>query len=263
MTDELFMEHAGVRLHYRIDGDELAPWLMLSNSLGTNLAMWEPQMPGLLQHFRVLRSDTRGHGLSNAPSASCSIADLGRDAIALLDHIGITQTHFCGLSLGGMTGMWLAANQSTRIGRLVLCNTSPLMAPPANLDTRIALVTKGGMASIAGNVIDRWFTADFQARSPASIAIVHQMLLETPAAGYAACCAAIRDMDQRASLASISHPTLVIAGTRDIATPPQDGKLIAERVAGSTYIELDAAHLSNWEQAAAFSACLSDFLQGT
>ncbi|HSY28327.1 MAG TPA: alpha/beta fold hydrolase, partial [Burkholderiaceae bacterium] len=170
MTDELFMEHAGVRLRYRIDGDKNAPWVMLSNSLGTNLAMWEPQMPSLLQHFRVLRYDTRGHGLSNVPSASCSIADLGQDAITLLDYLGIAQTHFCGLSLGGMTGMWLAANQATRIGRLALCNTSPCMAPPANWDIRIALVTKGGMESIAGNVIDRWFTADFQTQSPASVA---------------------------------------------------------------------------------------------
>ncbi len=255
-----YLERAAGRLHYRIDGNEQAPWLMLSNSLGVNLGMWAPQMDALLRHFRVLRYDTRGHGNSELPAPACSIDDLAQDAIELLDHLGIAQTHFCGLSMGGMTGMALASRHPARIGQLVLCNTSPYMGPPSDWEARIALVRDGGMAAIADAVISRWFTGRFQAAAPDKISIVRQMLLQTSPAGYIACCTAIRDMDQRERVKTIGNATLVIAGAHDPATPPQDGRAIAACIAGAEYVELDAAHLSNWEQADVFTRHLVEFL---
>lgn len=253
------MERAGGSLHYRIDGNEQAPWLMLSNSLGTDLGMWEPQMVELQKHFRVLRYDTRGHGRSALPPSPCTMGELAQDVVDLLDHVGIAQTHFCGLSLGGMTGMALAQRFPERVARLALCNTSAYMGPASAWNTRIALVREGGTAAVTEAVIGRWFTPGFQAAAPGKIAVVRKMLLNTSATGYAACCAAIRDMDQRESIKAIGNATLVIVGTHDPATPPQDGKLIAENIAGAKLVELDAAHLSNWEQADTFTRDLVAF----
>jgi len=256
----LYLERAAGRLHYRIDGNEHAPWLMLSHSLGVNLGMWAPQMDALLRHFRVLRYDTRGHGGSDLPTPSSGIDDLAQDAVDLLDHLDIAQTHFCGLSMGGMTGQALAALHPARVARLALCNTSPYMAPASDWDARIATVRNGGMAAIVDAVITRWFTTRFQAAAPDKIAIVREMLLHTSPAGYMACCGAIRDMDQRERVKTIGNATLVIAGGHDPATPPQDGRALAACIAGAKYVELDAAHLSNWEQADAFTGHLVEFL---
>ncbi len=256
-----FLNRQGGRLHYRIDGEAGAPWLTLCNSLGTNLEMWEPQMPALREHFRVLRYDTRGHGASDLPTGPCSIADLAQDAIDLLDALGIAQTHFCGLSLGGMTGMRLATDHPQRISRLVLSNTSTLMAPAAAWDARIQLVNEKGMGAVTDAVISRWFTPEFQTRAPTSVATVRRMLMDTSADGYSACCAAVRDMDQRDSIKTIVAPTLVIAGSHDPATPPEHGRAIAGSIAGAQYVEIDAAHLSNWEQPDAFTRHVLDFLR--
>jgi 3-oxoadipate enol-lactonase len=258
-----FLEHGGLRLHYRIDGNADAPWLMLCNSLGTNLHMWEPQMDALTPYFRVLRYDARGHGASTATEAPYTIDDLTGDAIALLDHLGIAQTHFCGLSLGGMTGMRLGTHYGTRIARLVLSNTSSYMGPASNWDMRIKLVRDGGMATVTDSVIARWFTPRFREVAAEKVAIVQQMLLDTSISGYTGCCAAIRDMDQRASITAVTNPTLVIAGGRDPSTPPTDGKAIAAAIAGSSYLEFDAAHLSNWEQTEQYNKNLCEFLMET
>jgi 3-oxoadipate enol-lactonase len=255
-----YMDCHGVSLHYQIEGKEGAPWLVLSNSLGTRLEMWEPQMPALLQHFRVLRYDTRGHGESAIPPGPYTVAQLGEDVIALLDGLKIASAHFCGLSMGGMIGMWLGVNKPERIDRLVLSNTSALIGPAQVWNARIEKVNSEGMASIVPAVIDRWFTPAYQQRAPREVATVREMLLNTPAAGYTANCAAVRDMDQRDSVARIKAPTLVIAGTHDLATPAADGKLVAERIAGARYVELDAAHLSNWEQSAAYTDHVVGFL---
>lgn len=263
MSDGQFLELGAFRLHYRIDGCADAPWLVMSNSLGTDLQMWDPQLPALTEHFRVLRYDTRGHGQSTTPTAECSIADLANDVLALLDHLNIAQAHFCGLSLGGMTGMWLAAHNGSRFARVALCNTSPDMAPPSAWQERIKLVTQGGTAAVTDGLVGRWFTPGFRTNAPDRVAIVRQMILETSSTGYIACCAAIRDMDQRASLASITNPTMVIAGSHDPATPPKDGQLIAQSIPHARYVELDAAHLSNYEQPERFSASLCDFLLET
>ena len=254
------MNHDGVSLHYEIEGREDAPVLVLSNSLGTGLDMWAPQMPALLQRFRVLRHDSRGHGQSDVPAGPYTIAQLGADVLALMDHLGIRRAHFCGLSMGGMTGMWLGARHADRLLRLALCNTAAKIGTPALWNARIDKVNAEGMAAITGAVIDRWFTPGFQQRAPGQVDSVRAMLLATAPAGYSASCAAVRDMDQRGDIAAISVPTLVIAGTHDLATPPGDGRAAADAIPGARYVELDAAHLSNWEQPELFTRALVDFL---
>jgi 3-oxoadipate enol-lactonase len=255
-----FMDAGGTRLHYQLEGREGAPVLVLSNSLGTDLGMWAPQMPALLEHFRVLRYDTRGHGQSGVPPGPYSVAQLGEDVIALLDHLAIDGAHFCGLSMGGMTGMWLGANHPQRFLSLALCNTAALIGTADGWNARIGAVREGGMAAVAGAVLERWFTPAFRAREPNTVAQVGGMLETTPPEGYAANCAAVRDMDQRAQLAAITPRTLVIVGLHDGSTPPADGRAVAQAIPGARLVELDAAHLSNVEQAEGFTAALLEFL---
>ncbi len=250
----------GLRLHYELDGDARLPVLMLCNSLGTTLDMWAPQMPAFLAHFRVLRYDTRGHGQSEVTPGEYSIAQLGADAVALLDHLQLERVAFCGLSMGGMTGMWLGVNRPERVSRLVLCNTGAKIGDAALWKTRIDAVRSGGMAAVTPAVIDRWFTARFQRLAPRDVEQVRAMLLATSVDGYAANSAAVRDMDQRADLARIDTPTLVVAGTYDGSTPPELGRDVAQSIPGARYVELDAAHLSNWEQSGAFTAAVLSFL---
>jgi 3-oxoadipate enol-lactonase len=255
----IFDNH-GARLYYELEGRDDAPLLVLSNSLGTTLDMWAPQMPALLQHFRVLRHDARGHGRSDVTPGPYTIAQLGEDVLALMDHLGIARAHFCGLSMGGMIGMWLGTHHAHRLDRLVLCNTAAKIGTPDTWNPRIAKVEAEGMASIVDIVLDRWFTAGFRQRAPEQVTIVRDMLLDTAPAGYSANCAAVRDMDQRADIAAIAVPTLVIAGTHDGSTPAADGRAVADAIPGARYVELDAAHLSNWEQSEQFTQALLGFL---
>lgn len=251
---------ADVRLHYELDGDPRLPVLMLCNSLGTTLDMWAPQLPALLAHFRVLRYDTRGHGRSEVTPGEYSIARLAADSLALLDHLGIERVAFCGLSMGGMTGMWLGAHAPQRLSRLVLANTGAKVGDPATWAARFAAVRAGGMAAVTPGVLERWFTARYRRLAPQEVEQVRAMLLATSPDGYIANGAAVRDMDQRPLLAKIAVPTLVIAGTYDGSTPPELGRELAQAIDGARYVELDAAHLSNWEQAGAFTAALLSFL---
>lgn len=256
-----FLQTADASLHYQIDGRADAPLLVLCNSLGTELGMWEPQMPRLLEHFRVLRHDARGHGQSQVTPGPYTIAQLAADVIALLDHLQAERAHFCGLSMGGMIGMWLGAHQPARFERLVLSNTAAHMPPPEAWNTRIDKVKREGMAAIVPMVLERWFTPGFVARAPQQVEPVRAMLLRTPVAGYVASCAAVRDMDQRGALAAIAVPTLVIAGSHDSSTPPADGRYLAQQIPGARYLELDAAHLSNLEQADRFTDAVTGFLR--
>jgi 3-oxoadipate enol-lactonase len=159
-----------------------------------------------------------------------------------------------------MVGMWLGVNAPGRIDRLVLCNTSPKIGAPEIYDARIGVVRAHGLASIADAVLERWFTPTFRQRDPAALSRIRAMLIATPTEGYCAACAAVRDMDQWDAIASIARPTLVVAGTHDEATPPADGRRMAELIAGASYVELDAAHISNVEADAAFTAAVVDFL---
>jgi 3-oxoadipate enol-lactonase len=259
-ASDAFVDVDDGRIHYRIDGEDGAPVVVLSNSLGTDLAMWDSQIAAIARSFRVVRYDTRGHGRSTATPGPYDIGRLGRDVLSLLDQLEIERAHFCGLSLGGITGMWLGIHAPERLQRLVLANTAARIGPPENWNTRIAKVQAGGMASISQAVLERWFTTGFIAKHPDTWAMMRKMMERTPAEGYMACCAAIRDMDQRDAIAAISAPTLVIAGTQDVATPAADGRFLAEHIKGAAYIELNAAHLSNIEAAPGFTAALLAFL---
>jgi 3-oxoadipate enol-lactonase len=255
-----FAKINGVSIHYQLEGDQDAPVLMLCNSLGTTLEMWEPQMATLLTQFQVLRYDVRGHGQSDVPAGPYSIEQLGQDAMALLDLLGFTRVDFCGLSMGGMTGMWLVTHHPHRIQRLALCNTAAQLGTPELWNARLDVLHKEGMAGMTASILDRWFTQGFQQRAPQVMERVRGMLLGTPPAGYEANVRAIMAMDQRPDISRITAPTLIIAGRHDGSTPPALGLEIHHLIAGSRYVELDAAHLSNWEQADAFSEALMDFL---
>lgn len=250
----------GCRLAWRSDGPAEAPVLVLSNSLGTAMAMWVDQVAALAGPFRVLRYDTRGHGASTATPGDTSLDRLGRDIIELLDALDIARAHFCGLSLGGMTGQWLGVHAPERIDRLVIANSSSFMGPPQSWQDRMGLVRAQGMAAITQAVLDRWFTPGFAASGAAGLERTRAQLLATSPEGYAACCAAIRDMDLRPIVHLVERPTLVIGGSLDPATPPDHAEAIAKAIAGAQLVMLEAAHLSNIEQSAAFTAALLDFL---
>jgi 3-oxoadipate enol-lactonase len=257
-----FAEVSGGRIHYRIDGDPDAPALVLSHSVGTDLFMWDRLVAALGRSFQVLRYDSRGHGRSLVTSGPYSIELLARDVVSLLDRLEVARVHFCGLSLGGMVGMWLGAHEPSRVDRLILANTAARLGPPEAWDARMEAVRRGGMAGIADLVIERWFTPAFRASGPADVDAARQTLLTTPPDGYIACCAAFRDMDLRDELASIRAPALVIAGRHDPATTPADCRLIADAIHGARLVELSAAHLSNIEAAEAFNAAVLGFLLG-
>ncbi|WP_437526398.1 3-oxoadipate enol-lactonase [Sorangium sp. So ce726] len=256
------IEVAGGELHWRMDGPADAPVVMLANSLGTTLGMWDSQVPALTRRFRVLRYDMCGHGASSVPDAPFDIERLGRDAVALLDALELSRVHFCGLSLGGAVGMWLGAHARDRLHKLVLCNTAAAFGPASLWDARIEAVARGGMAAIAEAVLDRWFTAEFRQRDPAAVERVRQMLLTTRPEGYIPACAAVRNADQRANVVDVRAPTLVIAGARDSATPPSEGRWLAEHIAGARYAELPAAHLSNIEATPLFNESVLRFIAG-
>jgi 3-oxoadipate enol-lactonase len=250
----------GVQIPHVIDGADGSPVLVLAHSLGTDHHLWDPQLEALSERFRVVRYDLRGHGASRVAPRPYAVADLGRDVLALVDSLGVKTFSFMGLSLGGMIGQWLGANAQGRIGALVLANTAAHLAPPGGWDTRIAAVEKGGMAAVADGVLERWFTPRFREERPGEVARIRAMLLATPPAGYAAACVAIRDMDQRGSIAGIRAPVLVVAGTHDVATPPAEGRFLASAIPGARYVELAAAHLSNVEAADPFTRTVAQFL---
>ena len=256
----LAIDVGGERFNVHLDGPEGAPVVVLSNSLGTNLALWEPQMAALTARFRVLRYDQRGHGASVATANDYGIDTLGGDVVHLLDALSISRAHFCGISMGGATGMWLAIHAPERIDRLVLADTATKFGTPERWNARIDAVTRGGMAAIVDGVLEIWFTADFRARHPAAVERVRAMLLASPVAGYLAACRAVRGIDLTEEIGGIKRPTLVICGAYDTSTPPAQSRAIAAQVRGARVVELPAAHISNIEAAERFSAELLGFL---
>lgn len=246
--------------HYVLTGPTGAPVLVFSNSLGTNLGMWYPQLPALEKSFRILRYDTRGHGRSLDTPGPYTIEQLARDVLGLLDHLHLDRVSFCGLSMGGMIGMWLGVHAPQRLRKLVLSNTGARIGAAELWNARIDAVRQGGMSSLVSATLERWFSPQFRARSPHDVARVREMLETTSANGYAACCAAIRDADLRDAIAAIRLPTLIVAGAHDPATPAADGKFLAARIPGAHYVELDAAHLSNIEQPDRYTSELTRFL---
>ena len=252
----------GIKLHYQLDGDAALPVLVLSNSLGTSLAMWEPQIPELSKHFRVLRYDTRGHGQSEVTPGPYTIAQLGSDVIALLDQLEIAQAHFCGLSMGGSTFMWLAVHHPERVNKLILCNTGARIGTAEAWNSRIETVQRDGLPAIAAAVVSRWLTPEYAGQHPQQVQDLTAMLLATPAEGYAGACAAVRDNDLREAIAGIRAPTLIIAGSGDIPTPPADAQFMRATIPGALYVEFDAAHISSQQQPRAFTQAVVQFLTG-
>lgn len=250
-----------VSLHYSLEGPENAPVLVLSNSLGTALRMWDPQVPALQDHFRLLRYDHRGHGESPVPPGPYSVEDLGRDVLSLLDRLEIETYAFCGLSLGGMVGMWLASEVPERTERLVLCCTSASLGPPGNWSSRADTVRKYGVGEISEAVLERWFTPDFRADNLETVEWADQMLKATPAEGYAGCCEAIRDMDLRDRLGEVGAPTLVIAGADDEAITLDHAELLRDSIPDSRLeVISSAAHLANVEQPEAITRMVLEHL---
>lgn len=255
-----FLQTKDVRIHYDLAGPANAPALVFSNSLGATFSMWDPQIPALDKQFRILRYDTRGHGESSVTPGPYSIEQLAHDVLALLDAIQLDRVYFCGLSMGGQTGMWLALNAPARLHKLVLSNTAAKIGTPEIWDTRIETVRKGGMKSISTVVMERWFSSAFRANSSGAVAGIKNRFECTNPEGYIANCSAIRDFDVREAVAAIQIPTLVIAGTHDAATTPLDGHYLADQIAAARYLEFDAAHLSNIEVPERFSSEVSSFL---
>ncbi|WP_263355230.1 3-oxoadipate enol-lactonase [Acidicapsa acidisoli] len=251
----------GVCIHYDLRGDVSLPMLVLSNSLGANLSMWEPQVNSLGSRCRLLRYDTRGHGGSSIPPRQYTIAELGQDVVHLLDFLEIEQASFCGISMGGIIGQWLGVNAPNRLRKLILANTAAKIGVEEVWNTRIETVLRDGLGSVIPGTLERWFTPSFHAKHPDVITATAAMLHATDVQGYAACCAAIRDADFRASLQFIHAPTLVIAGTHDPVTTPEDGHFLAQHIPRASYVEIPAAHLSNIEAASEFNAALFGFLE--
>lgn len=256
-----FIESEGARLYYRLEGRDDRPVLLLSNSLGTDVGMWAPQLPGLMESHCVLLYDSRGHGASEAPDGDYSVAQLGRDALALADALGVGRFAFCGLSLGGLVGQWLGLNAAERLTALVLSNASPYLPPPEAWAQRMALVREKGMAALVDPVMERFFSEGYRRRDEPLFHSMRRTFLSTPAAGYAGCCAAVRDADFRARLAEIRVPTLVIGGSDDAATPPAEhARKLEAAIPGARYAELPAGHIANVEAPADFLALLRGFL---
>ena len=250
-----------IELHYSLEGD--GPPLLLGSSLGTTLAMWEPQVQGLTDAHRLIRFDARGHGQSPIPPGPYSIADLGGDVLALMDRLELERAAYCGISIGGMVGQWLAVHAPDRIERLVVICSSPRISNADMFLARAATVqAAGSVEPLADAVITRWFTPQFTRANPEIVARHRAMLADTPAEGYAACCAAVAGHDVLADLPGVSAPTLVISGAQDEAIPPQHGRAIAEAIPGAGFELLDpAAHLASVERGDIVNALIDEHLR--
>ncbi|MEU3275098.1 3-oxoadipate enol-lactonase [Saccharomonospora sp. NPDC006951] len=253
-----------MKVNYVAEGPADGEVVVLSGSIGSNLSMWEPQVAPLIEAgYRVVRYDQRGHGRTPVPSSPCSLADLGGDVAELLDDLDVRRAHVIGLSLGGMTAMWLGVNEPERVRSLVLCCTSAKLGGPGMWAERAELARTRGMTAVADGSIGRWFTPEWLAANPEVAREYHHMTAATPAEGYAACCAAIGGMDLVADLPRIGAPTLVISGADDPATPPEGhGKVIADAVPGARLAIVEqAAHLGNVEQPKRFTDLIVEHLE--
>jgi 3-oxoadipate enol-lactonase len=251
-----------VKLHHALDGPVDGPALLLGGSLGTTLEMWEPQLTALAPIVQLVRFDHRGHGRSPIPAGPYRIEDLGRDVLRLMDDLQLERASYCGLSIGGMVGQWLAINAPERLDRLILICTGAFLAPADPWLERAATVRGAGTPEvIADAVVGRWFTAPFAETHPDTVGRHRAMIAATDPGGYAACCEAIAAMDLRAGLPSVRAPALVLSGAQDPSIPPSHGRVIADAIPGSRYELLDpAAHLATVERADAVNQLIADFL---
>src|SRR5882724_8375947 len=255
-----FANLRSVRLHYELTGLEDAPVVVFSHSLGADLSMWNAQVAEFSRHCRVLRYDTRGHGESSLPAGPHNVAALAGDVLDLLDYLTIPVVSFCGLSLGGMTGLWLAQNTPKRVRKVIACSSAAKIGTLERWNARIGLVRRENMAAVVPGILERWFTPAFHAKSPEAIRAMERVLLSIDVDGYAAGCAAVRDADFREGLPAGMAPILLANGASDPVTPPLDGQALAARIPRSQYLEFDGAHLFPMESAAEFTAAVLGFL---
>ena len=251
----------GLDVHYEVSGQ--GPWVTLSHSLAAHLGMWDAQLDLLNQHFTVLRYDTRGHGQTQVTPGPYSLTQLADDAHDLLRHLGVARTHWIGLSLGGMIGQVLAIRHPAMAERLVIADSTGKAAPNAATmwGERATLARTQGMAPLVQPTLSRWFTDPYREKNPEVMAHIGQMIANTPAEGYAGCCAAVAVIDTHAGLQQLTHPGLILVGDQDQATPPAASEQIHAHWPQSQLVLLqDAAHLSNIEQASAFNAAVMQFL---
>ena len=251
----------GCALNVEVEGPANAPVLMMSNSLGTNLHMWDDQAPAFSKQFRLVRYDRRGHGQSEAPKGPYTMDRLGRDVLSIADALGVKRFNWCGLSMGGMVGQWLGANAPDRLEKLIVSNTHYYYGDKQPWHDRIKFAQDKGLAALAPMQMERWFTKGFREKNPQAIARISEMFVATPLGGFIGCCEAVRDMDFRQSTPTITVPTMVIVGSQDPATPPAAGEEIHKMIKGSTLVAIDAAHLSNVEQPKAYTDAVLNFLR--
>ena len=255
-------EIGSARLHYEVSGPTTGPVIVLVNSLGADLHMWDKVLPHLEKDFRVLRYDTRGHGFSTAPRIPSSIEQLSTDLLELLETISVDTFYLCGLSLGGLVGMWLGIHAPQKLLKLVLANTAARIGTREGWNARIAAVQSLGIAPIVETTLGRWFTPKYREERPEEMNEIRKMIERTSAEGYIGCCGVLRDTDLRTEIGAIETPCLVIAGCEDPATPPQDGRTLHTGLRNSEYLELNASHLSAWERSAEFADAILSFFRG-
>ncbi|EMS1122162.1 TPA: 3-oxoadipate enol-lactonase [Klebsiella aerogenes] len=250
-----------MNLDYQLDGPEGAPVIVLSNSLGTTRAMWQPQMEALTANFRVLRYDTHGHG-KTTKNGKVTLAQLGEDVLALLDHLNIGKALFCGISMGGLTGLWLARFAPERFYGVAVANTAARIGDQSGWLSRARAVRQEGMDVVAAGAADRWFSDNFRQRAPEVVEALCHQLTHSDAEGYAACCEALAAADLRGEVGQIAIPVLIIAGESDPVTTVADANFLHQQIADSQVVVLSASHLSNIEAPAAFNSALNGFLLG-
>ncbi|MFZ0725949.1 MAG: 3-oxoadipate enol-lactonase [Desulfobacterales bacterium] len=257
------IEANGITINVAISGNASGPVVMLSHALATTLDLWWPQLAALEPHFRLLRYDTRGHGASDAPAGAYSLEQMANDAVAVMDALAIETVHWVGISMGGMIGQALALNHAERLRSLVLCDTAAVVAPEAQplWRQRIEKARAAGMAALAEETLQRWFTPPYLAENPPEVGRIREMILTTPVAGFRGCSEAIRRLDYIDRLGEIRLPTLIVVGEQDPGTPVASSEAIHRRIAGSRLeIIPSAAHLCNVEQPQAFNRTLLEFL---
>ncbi|MEK5753853.1 3-oxoadipate enol-lactonase [Acinetobacter variabilis] len=248
------------QINYQTFGDASKPALVFSNSLGTNYSMWQPQIEHFQQDYYVICYDTRGHGASSAPQGPYSLEQLGQDVVSLLDHLNIAKAAFCGISMGGLTGQWLAIHKPEHFNHVIVCNTAAKIGQEQAWQDRAALVREQGLAPIAATAASRWFTNPFIQSNPAVVAELSNDLGAGSPEGYANCCEALAKADVREQLSSIQIPVLIIAGQQDPVTTVADGQFMQQRIANSKLFEINASHISNIEQPEAFNQAVQTFL---
>jgi 3-oxoadipate enol-lactonase len=250
----------GARIRYRVEGPEDGPPVLLSNALGTTMDMWSTQVDHLQSMFRLIRYDTRGHGESSAPASEYTLEELGEDAMHVLDAVGVEEAHVCGLSLGGLTAMWLGVYQPSRIRGLIVADSAARIGTTERWIERAAKARAEGMTAIADLNMNNWFTEGYRQHEPGTVARFHRMVASCNPDGYVGCCAALRDADLREVIDRVHAPTLVIAGNHDPSTPLADAEFISQHMPDATLLTLEAAHLANVECASSFTRHIETFV---